>query len=87
MSLNVDKCSVMHIGHNNMQSNYNMSNQELPTKDIFFSNYMVFNGHFRTASFFFIIWFLMAVSQSHYPCLQVTGGEAALVGSRFLWWH
>ena len=27
MSFNVDKCSVMHIGHNNMQSNYNMSNQ------------------------------------------------------------
>ena len=24
MSFNVDKCSVMHIGHNNMQSNYNM---------------------------------------------------------------
>ena len=32
MSFNVDKCSVMHIGHNNMQSNYNMSNQQLPTK-------------------------------------------------------
>ena len=31
MSFNVDKCSVMHIGHNNMQSNYNMSNQQLPT--------------------------------------------------------
>ena len=30
MSFNVDKCSVMHIGHNNMQSNYNMSNQQLP---------------------------------------------------------
>ena len=27
------KCSVMHIGQNNMQSNYNMSNQQLPTKD------------------------------------------------------
>ena len=24
MSFNIDKCSVMHIGHNNMQSNYNM---------------------------------------------------------------
>ena len=24
MSLNVDNCSVMHIGHNNMQSNYNI---------------------------------------------------------------
>ena len=31
MSFNVDKCSVMHIGHNNMQSNYNMSNQQLQT--------------------------------------------------------
>ena len=30
---NVDKCSVMHIGHNNMQSNYNMYNQQLPTSD------------------------------------------------------
>ena len=27
MSFNIDKCSVMHIGHNNIQSNYNMSNQ------------------------------------------------------------
>ena len=26
MSFNVDKCSVMHIGHNNMKSNYYMSN-------------------------------------------------------------
>ena len=33
MSFNVDKCSVMHIGHKNMQSNYNMSNQQLPTTD------------------------------------------------------
>ena len=32
MSFNVDKCSVMHIGHNNIQS-YNMSNQQLPTTD------------------------------------------------------
>ena len=31
MSINVDKCSVMHIGHNNMQSNHNMSNQQLLT--------------------------------------------------------
>ena len=31
MNFNVDKCSVMHIGHNNMQGNYNMSNQQLPT--------------------------------------------------------
>ena len=33
MSFNVDKCSVMHIGQNNMQTNYNMSNQQLPTTD------------------------------------------------------
>ena len=33
MSFNVDKCYVMHIGHNNMQSSYNMSNQQLPTTD------------------------------------------------------
>ena len=33
MSFNIDKCSVMHIGRNNMQSNYNMSNQQLPTTD------------------------------------------------------
>ena len=31
MNFNVDKCSMMHIGHNSMQSNYNMSNQQLPT--------------------------------------------------------
>ena len=30
---NVDKCSVKHIGHNNMKSNYNMSNHQLPTTD------------------------------------------------------
>ena len=34
MSFNVDKYSVMHIGHNNMQSNYNMSNQQLPTTGV-----------------------------------------------------
>ena len=33
MSFDVDKCSVMHIGHNNMQRNYNMSNQQLQTTD------------------------------------------------------
>ena len=33
MSFNIDKCSVMHIGHNTTQSNYNMSNQQLPTTD------------------------------------------------------
>ena len=32
MSFNVDKCSVTHIGHNNIQSNYNMSNKL--TKDL-----------------------------------------------------
>ena len=31
MSFNVVKCSVMHIGHNNIQGNYNMTNQHLPT--------------------------------------------------------
>ena len=29
MNFNVDKCSMIHIGHNSMQSNYNMSNQQL----------------------------------------------------------
>ena len=33
MNYNVDKRTVMHIGHNNMQGNYNMSNQQLPTTD------------------------------------------------------
>ena len=33
MNFNVDKCSVMHIGHNNMKSNYNISNQQSPTID------------------------------------------------------
>ena len=33
MNFNVDKCSVMHIRHNNMQGNYNMSNQQFPTTD------------------------------------------------------
>ena len=33
MNFNADKCSVMHMGHNNVQSNYNMSNQYLPTTD------------------------------------------------------
>ena len=27
MNFNDDKCSVMHIGHNKMEDNYNMSNQ------------------------------------------------------------
>ena len=33
MSFNVDNFFVIHIGHNNTQSNYNMSNQQLPTTD------------------------------------------------------
>ena len=33
MNFNVDKCSVMHIGHNNMQGNFKVSNQQLPTAD------------------------------------------------------
>ena len=33
ISFNVDKFSVMHIRQNNMQSNYNMSDQQLPTTD------------------------------------------------------
>ena len=33
MSFNVDRCSAMYIRHNNMKSNYNMSNQQLPTTD------------------------------------------------------
>ena len=33
MNLNVDKCSVMYIGHNSLQGNYNMSDQQFPTTD------------------------------------------------------
>ena len=33
MNFNVDKCSVMHIRHNDVQGNYNMSSQQLPTTD------------------------------------------------------
>ena len=33
MNFTVNKCSVMHIGYNKMQSNYNMSNLQLPTTD------------------------------------------------------
>ena len=33
MSFNIDKCSVMHIRHNNTKNNYNMSNQQLLTTD------------------------------------------------------
>ena len=38
MNLKIYKCSVMHIGHNNLQSNYNMSKQRdlgiITTKDL-----------------------------------------------------
>ena len=33
MNFDIDKCSVMHIGHNNRQSNHYMSNRQLPTTD------------------------------------------------------
>ena len=33
INFNVDKCSETHIGHNNMQGNYNLSKQQLPTTD------------------------------------------------------
>ena len=33
VNFNLDKSSVMHIGHNNMQCNNTMSNQQLPTTD------------------------------------------------------
>ena len=33
MSFKADKCSVMHIGHNNMKNSHNISNQQLPTTD------------------------------------------------------
>ena len=29
MNFNIDKCAVMHIGHNNIQHNYTMANQQL----------------------------------------------------------
>ena len=29
MNFNIDKCAVMHIGHNNIQHNYTMENQQL----------------------------------------------------------
>ena len=32
-NLNVDKCSVIHIGQNNMRGNYNMSNQQFQATD------------------------------------------------------
>ena len=33
MNFNVDECSLMYIRQNNVKSRYNMSNQQLPTKD------------------------------------------------------
>ena len=33
MNFNFDKCSVMHIRHNNMKCNYKMFNQQFPTID------------------------------------------------------
>ena len=30
MKFNVDKCAVMHIGHNNIIGNYTITNQQLP---------------------------------------------------------
>ena len=33
MNFNVDKCIVMHIGHNNIQHNYTMANQQLIAKE------------------------------------------------------
>ena len=33
MNFNIGKCSVMHIGQNNMQGNYDMSKQQLPATD------------------------------------------------------
>ena len=38
MNFNVDKCSVMHVGHNNMQGNYNMFNQQLMILGIIITN-------------------------------------------------
>ena len=29
MNFNIDKCAVMHIGHNNIQHDYTMANQQL----------------------------------------------------------
>ena len=31
--INVDKCAVMHIGHNNSNGNYTMTNQQLPVTE------------------------------------------------------
>ena len=33
MNFIADKCSLMHIGHNNMQGNYNMSSKQLTITD------------------------------------------------------
>ena len=50
MNFNVDKCSVMHIGHNNnttTQGNYNMSNQPLPTTDQQLDLGIISNKHLK----------------------------------------
>ena len=41
MNFNVDKCSVMHIGHNNVQGNYNIFNQQLRKQQINSGIYIV----------------------------------------------
>ena len=33
MKFNVGKCAVMYIGHDNLNDNYTMSNQQLPTSE------------------------------------------------------
>ena len=33
MKFNIDKCAVMHIGHNNINGNNTMSNQQLPVTE------------------------------------------------------
>ena len=33
MKFNVGKCAVMHIGHDNINDNYTMSNQQLPASE------------------------------------------------------
>ena len=33
MNLNIDKCAIMHIGHNNIQHNYTTANQQLITTE------------------------------------------------------
>ena len=33
MNFNIDKCARMHVGHNNIQHNYTMANQQLITTE------------------------------------------------------